>query len=236
MQFDVRDAAAVFNVRESTVYRWIHERDMPATGFAGQYRFGRAELLEWATSHNVKVSPDAFAKAMIGKERFLLSDALEAGGVFHDVPSGDKPSVLRSVVERLPLPDGCDREMILQLFLARELTGSTTVCRGVAVPHPRHPVVLGVTRPMLSLCFLATPVDFGAADGAPVHTLFVLLSPTVQAHLQVLAGVACLLRDEPFQRMLAEHATSKQALAEVHRVELTFEHPIPVAVPGQYSR
>jgi len=58
----------------------------------------------------------------------------------------------------------------------------------------------------------------------------------VQAHLQVLAGVACLLRDEPFQRMLAEHATSKQALAELHRVELTFEHPIPVAVPGQYSR
>src|SRR3954463_13356210 len=118
MQFDIGDAAAVLNVRESTVYRWIQERNLPATGFAGQYRFGRADLLEWATQHNVPVAPEALAKNLARSDASSLRQSLGRGGIFHDVPGETKPEVLKSVVDRLPLPDGCDREMILQLFLA----------------------------------------------------------------------------------------------------------------------
>jgi len=223
MQFDIRDAAAALNVQESTVYRWIQERKLPATGFAGQYRFGRSDLLEWATQHNVPVAPEALAKNLARSDCSSLRQCLSRGGIFHDVAGETKPEVLKAIVERLPLPDGCDREMILQLFLAREAVGSSAVGGGVAIPHPRHPVVLCVDRPLLSLCFLRTSVPFGATDGRPVHALFVLLSPTVQNHLDVLARVACLLRDEPFARLLAEHPAAERVLAEVDRVERGFE-------------
>ena len=102
----------------------------------------------------------------------------------------------------ISLAEGSDSDLLLQLFLAREAMGSTAMGNGVAIPHPRHPVVLPVSKPLLSLCFLAEPIDFGAPNGEPVHTLFVLLSPTIQTHLQMLARVACLLRDERFRQVL----------------------------------
>jgi len=50
-------------------------------------------------------------------------------------------------------------------------------------------VILPVAKPALSVCFLAQPVEFDAPLGEPVHTLFVLLSPTVRIHLQLLARI-----------------------------------------------
>jgi nitrogen PTS system EIIA component len=230
MQLDVRDAAAVLNVHESTVYRWIHERNLPATGLGGQYRFGRAELLEWATSHNIHVSPEAFAASAVKDQTLSMSEALQAGNIFHNVEGSDMPSVLRAVVNRLPLPESCDRDMIWQLFVAREATATTNVYRGIRIPHSRNPVIVGVTKPLLSLCFLASPVDFGSSDGVPVHALFVLLSTTIPLHLQLLARVACLLRDGACLRALERHAPAQEILSEVRRVEMSFSRPVPRAV------
>jgi len=74
------------------------------------------------------------------------------------------------------------------------------------VPHVRNPVVLHVTRPQVSLCFLDHPVDFGALDGKPVHTLFAIVSPTVRAHLKLLSRLAYLLKDERLRRVIGEQA------------------------------
>jgi PTS system nitrogen regulatory IIA component len=37
---------------------------------------------------------------------------------------------------------------------------------------------------------LRSPVDFGAPDGAPVGSVFVLVAPTIRAHLDMLARLA----------------------------------------------
>jgi nitrogen PTS system EIIA component len=226
MQLDVRAAAAVLKVPESTIYRWINEKHLPAKGVEGQYRFARTELLEWATVHKVELSPNIFQDDE-SVDRLSLVDALESGGIFYDVPGEDKKSVLRAVVDNMSLPEGSDHELLLELFLAREASGSTAVGNGVAIPHPRHPVVLPVAKPMLSLCFLAQPIDFSDASGEPVHTLFVLLSPTVQLHLQMLARVACLLRDDRFQQVLVQRKSRKDILIEVRRMEKVFEQNLP---------
>ncbi len=101
--------------------------------------------------------------------------------------------------------------------------GSTAVGNGVAIPHPRHPVVLPISKPLLSLCFLAKPIDFGAPNGEPVHTLFVLLSPTIQTHLQILARIASLLRDQKLGEVLSGRKSQREILAEVRRVEKAFD-------------
>ena len=227
MQLDVRGAAAVLNVPQSTIYRWINDRHLPAKGVEGQYRFARTELLEWATIHKVELSANIFQDESAGATRFSLVDALESGGIFYNVPGSDKKSALRAVIDNMSLPDGSDSELLLELFLAREATGSTAVGNGIAIPHPRHPIVLPLAKPMLSLCFLAKPIDFSAASGEPVHTLFVLLSPTVQLHLQMLARVACLLRDDRFQQVLAQRKARKEILTEARRVEKAFEQSSP---------
>ena len=125
-----------------------------------------------------------------------------AGGIITGLSGSDKREILQKVVERMRLPEGFDRSILSQLLLARESAGSTAVGGGIAIPHPRHPVVLPVGRPTLTLCFLDQPVEFGAADQQPVDTLFVLVSPTIRAHLRMLARIACVLRDEPFRAVL----------------------------------
>jgi len=50
MQLTVRDAAKLLAVSEKTIYRWINQGSLPAYRVNEQYRFNRAELLEWATA------------------------------------------------------------------------------------------------------------------------------------------------------------------------------------------
>ena len=61
MKLTVRDAAQL-SVTEKTIYRWIKQGAIPAYQVNEQYRFNRAELLEWATSRRLKVSPEIFAE------------------------------------------------------------------------------------------------------------------------------------------------------------------------------
>src|SRR5260370_23382962 len=136
--------------------------------------------------------------------------AYRAGGA-------DKETVLRDIVAGLPLPEGQDQETLLFLFLSREAMGATALGNGIAIPHPRHPIILPLGRPFLHLCFLERPIDFGAADKQGVHTLFVLICPTIRSHLQMLARIARLLRDESFQEVLKRRAGAQQILAQVGR-------------------
>src|SRR5262249_49982160 len=116
-------------------------------------------------------------------------------------------------------PRALDRDFLLSVLLAREALGSTAIGDGVAIPHVRNPIVLEVARPIVGLCFLAQPIDFGALDGKPVHTLFSLVSPTVRAHLHLLSRIAFLLRDARFRAALERRAGRDEILAEARRVE-----------------
>jgi PTS system nitrogen regulatory IIA component len=87
------------------------------------------------------------------------------------------------------------------------------------MPHPRYPIVLPVKDPKVSLCFLADPIDFGADDGKPVHTLFTLVSPTVHEHLHLVARLALFLGDPGFNAAIASRATRDEILREACRVD-----------------
>ena len=74
--------------------------------------------------------------------------------------------MLRALVDVMRLPEGIDRELMFDFFVAREALGSTGVGDGIAIPHVlRNPVVLHVPSPVVTLCFLARAVDFAAIDG-----------------------------------------------------------------------
>jgi PTS system nitrogen regulatory IIA component len=226
MDLTVRDAAGIFGVPEARIYRWIQEDDLPTREVNGQHCFNRTELLEWATVRRVKFSPDLFRGPTLPGEAAAsegLIEAMQLGGIFSGVGGRDKREVLKEVVARIALPEGFDRVVLEQLFLAREAAGSTAVGDGIAIPHPRHPVVLPVGRPILLLCFLEREIEFGAEDRQPVHTLFVLVSPTIRAHLRMLARIACALRDPVLRALLKRRGAPEEILREVRRVEAGFE-------------
>jgi PTS system nitrogen regulatory IIA component len=226
MQLTVREVSKFLDVSEATVTRWIKQRGLPAQYVGGQYRFNRAELLEWATANRLKVSVELFDRLEGDAEAVSsLVDALEAGGIFHNLQAGGKEQALRALIQVLPLPEGVDRELLLRLFLAREASASTGVGDGIALPHVRNPIVLHVSRPQVTLCFLERPIDFGALDGKPVQVLFSLVCPTMRSHLQMLSRLSYSLHDGAFKSALYRHAAREEILREARRVEAGLAAP-----------
>jgi PTS system nitrogen regulatory IIA component len=218
MQLSVKDAAAILNVSEKTIYRWIKQEAIPAYRINEQYRFNRAELLEWATARRIAVSAEIFGE---GEATPLPSftDALKAGGIVYRVDGADQAAVLKAVVEAMKLPEEVDRDFLYEVLLARETLGSTGVGDGIAIPHVRNPVVLHVAKPTVTLCFLEKPIDFKAIDGRPVDTLFTLISPSVRAHLHLLSRLGYILRGAEVKAALRRQASRDELLGLIERAE-----------------
>jgi PTS system nitrogen regulatory IIA component len=232
MKLSVRQVARLLSVSESEVYRWVDAGEIPCVVVKNQPLFGRAELLEWATARRLPVSLELFENADEGGTHLRLSEALERGGVHQDVPGGERGAVLRAIVERLPLTEDDDRDLLLQILLARESMGSSGIGDGIAIPHVRSPLVFPGTAGIVTLSYLALPVPFDAFDGKPVHTVFTLISPTIRAHLQLLARLSAVLLDSSFKEALLRRAGREAIVAEARRVEAALAHQhAPAASP-----
>jgi PTS system nitrogen regulatory IIA component len=220
MNLSVKDAARLLSVSEKTIYRWIKQEVIPAYRVHEQYRFNRAEILEWATSRRISVASEVFHEPETDARPLpLLSEALEAGGIFYRLGGKSRDDVLAGVVSHLRLPEEVDRQYLLQVLIAREHLASTGVGDGIALPHPRNPVLLHVTRPTVTLGFLENPVDFQALDGRPVHTLFTLVTPTLRSHLHLLSMLGFALQDSRFRRTLEGKGSREEILTALRRVE-----------------
>src|SRR5437762_5797193 len=114
MQLTLREVSKFLNVPDATVTRWIKQRGLPARFVGGQYRFNRAELLEWATANKIKVSLELFDQPE-DEPPPSLAAALEAGGIFYNLKDTNKDRALRALIEVLPIPEGVDRAFLLQL-------------------------------------------------------------------------------------------------------------------------
>jgi PTS system nitrogen regulatory IIA component len=216
VKLTVREAARLLSVSETEIYRWVEDGAIPCYTVRHQPLFSRAELLEWATTRRMPVSVELFAG---GGRSPRLADALARGGVYRDVPGTDRASVLRAVVDRLPLPDPADRELVLPILIAREQHASTGIGDGIAIPHVRMPLVFAGHEAAISLCYLAQPIPYGAIDGKPVHTVFAMLTPTVRGHLQLLSRLSHGLFDAGFLAAVSRKAPIDEIVAEARRVD-----------------
>ena len=209
MQLTIKQAAELLGVSESQVHRWIRDRGMPAVLFNEQYRLNRVSLMDWAQRNQVQLPVqelDAEATPL------HLADALERGGIHRDLFGASRQQVVAAAVDRLLLPQSVDRDLLREMILARAAHDSTAIGNGIALPHARYPFVAAVPAPILGLFFLSAPVDFGAADGIAMTTLFVLVSPTVRTHLHMLSRVARALTGE-MKRPIHTRATYEEILA-----------------------
>ncbi|HTX72962.1 MAG TPA: PTS sugar transporter subunit IIA [Rectinemataceae bacterium] len=236
MQLSVKDAAALLTVPEKTIYRWIKQGSLPSHYVNEEYRFNRSELLEWATEQGIQPSPDIFSGEEGGGAALPdLSQALEAGGIAYDLAGENQAEVLRSLVDLLKLPGDVDRDYLYEVLMARETLGSTGIGDGIAIPHVRNPVVLQVSRPTLTLCFLARPIDFRAIDNKPVDTLFAIISPTVKSHLHLLSRLGYVLRNGEFREAVRSRAGRELLMRSLAAAESSIAEP-PQSGAGEGRR
>lgn len=218
MDLSVRDLIRLFRVSEKTVYRWIREKGLPAHKVQDQYRFNRFTLLEWAQKCGIPVRP-AVLKDDDAMPDPSLIDALAEGGIYYDVFGRTKEAALDSITRLVKLPPSFSGDELKGLLLSREALASTGVGEGMAIPHVRDPIVLPITQPSLSICFLEYPIEFGAIDGKPVHTFFLLLSSTTRDHLKLLSRIAYLLHHQVLVEMLVRREKKEPLLEKIRSIE-----------------
>ena len=235
MQLDLREATRFLSADESTIQKWVRRGDLRARKVNDQLLFDHVDLFEFASAHGIDVPPEMLVDPAAKAQPLpRLVDAVRKGGVHADVPGTDKASALRAVVDRLRIPPELDRSFLHQMLLARENLGSTGFGHGIAIPHPRHPIVLRVLEPSVSVSYLANPVEFDAVDGRPVHTLFTLISPSVRVHLHLLALLAAALRDADVLSRIEARAPEADLVEALGRVEEAVASRRP-AGPGKSS-
>lgn len=220
MQLTLRQVASFLNVPDATARRWINTRGLPAHRVNERLYCNAIELWEWAIEQGIPVSRNLLEQAQRAPDPVPpLSTLIATGGVHRDVPGATKAEVLRNVVARLPLPDEVDAEFLFSVLEAREAMGSTGIGDGIAIPHVRNPILLHVAHSFVALCLLARPVEFGAVDRQPVQALFLVVSPSVPAHLQILAQLGFVLRDAELRQLLRTAAPTSEILARIAVVE-----------------
>lgn len=219
MFLKIVDVVSSLGVDEKTVLGWIKKKGLPAHQVNGRYQVNQVDLLEWATDNGITVPPQMFAVPDSEDTLPLLSGALVRGGINFDVPGDDLQSALRSVVERLPLPEHMDQDFLFQTLLAREALGSTAIGHGIAIPHVRNPILSQTQDPAVSLCFLRKPIDFHALDDKPVHILFTLITPNVKVHLHMLARLSYMLHEQRFMELLNSTPRTDEIIAMVTELE-----------------
>jgi PTS system nitrogen regulatory IIA component len=219
MALTARAAAALLNTSERQIYRWVDEGEIPHQRVKDQVRFNRTELLEWASSRKLEISIGGFDLGGDELPGPSLAAALRRGGVHAELTEESRESVLRRVVELTTLPPNADRELIAEALLARERSASTAIGEGVAVPHVRHPVVAPGEPCSVGVFYLRQGVPFGAPDGKPVRSVFMIVSPTVTAHLQIFARLAHALQDARFASAIERRAGVEELEAEAARID-----------------
>lgn len=219
MDLTIDEISRLLRTTRSTVEQWINTMGLPAAENDGERRCGSDDLRRWLAAHKIAI-PDELMTAGLHEQSPLpdFADALARGGIFHHLPGGDKNAVLAAAVKRLPLPDTIPGAMLLQRLREREELASTGVGDGIAIPHPRDPLVQ-LPAPLVALGFLEHPVDFSAVDGLPVYAMFIMASPTPKIHLHILARLFFLLRKPEFRGLINPETPDGLILREARQME-----------------
>ncbi len=217
MQLTVQQAAKFLGVNEPKIHEWIEDGEIPFFREQGRIRFNQTELLEWATVRGIMASSQLHVESV--PRTPSLADALALGGVYEGGSAADFETAIRATVARLPLGPGADPEMLVDVMLGREVARATAVGDGIAIPHVRAPIVENGVAPAIALCTLQKPIDLGARDGKLVDTIFLLVSPTVSVHLQILARLAAALHDAEFKSAVLRRAPAEEILSHARRLD-----------------
>jgi PTS system nitrogen regulatory IIA component len=227
MCLTLSQVAKMFAVSEEAITHWIRWENFPARQIDAQYRFEDAEILAWATANQRLFSPALLPDASDQHAEISLTAALERGAAGVHVAGGDRYEVFRNALLGLSDEQVGDPEALLELFISREKAGGTAIGNGIAIPHPRYPIVMPARRPLVLACYLAEPLAYGAQDGRSVDTLFLMICSSVQEHLALLARLATVLQVAAFRELLAMRPDRMALLAAVRNAELEFSSDSP---------
>lgn len=147
-----------------------------------------------------------------------LCTFIKRGGIFINV-KGDKPEdIYRNVVKEISLPSGLEADKLLTELCQREELISTAVGNGIAIPHPRFPLLKKDKEQRIYICFLDKPIMMNPPDAKPVYVMFILLTSSTTSHLKLLSQLAFLFMKPDFREILERKPSLEELISAIENL------------------
>jgi len=218
MDLKMKDIIDLLEVPEKTIIQWINDKKMPSYKIKNQYFFNKAEVNECILKNNIAVSEKILDLALTNRPVSLI-DLIKKGDVHYGIIGSTVREVIDDVVRTIPIPKSADIDTVRASLLQREEMMTTAVGKGIALPHPRNPIISDIDEESVSICFLKNPIDYGALDGEPVKVLFIIISSNAKRHLEILSKISFLCKQEDFLKTLNDKPQKEVFLYYIERVE-----------------
>lgn len=199
----LKEVARYLKLNERTVLKMAHEGRIPAVQIARQWRFKEDRINEWFDAQipsppEKKLSRIAYPD---GKEiwlhEFLREDLIQPNLTGETVTD-----VLKEMVELLMVGGYLKRPRIfLNALFDREMIITTAVGRGIAIPHPRHPLSDLFKEDLLVVGISDPGIDWSAMDGEPVHLVFLICTTSDALHVRILSRIMLLAQKKGFDNV-----------------------------------
>lgn len=203
--------------------RWAEKGRLPGMMVGGQWRFNKAEMLDWVQSelHNLDQRHlRELEKVMSGSEDRIISRMLPPLGVEMNLPARSRDSLLRELVA---LADRTgllyDREGLLAALQEREELCSTALPKGLAIPHPRRPLPYAFAEPLICVARVPSGLPFSAPDGRLTDLFVLVCCLDERSHLSCLARLAMMFSNTNLADELRDTDDRTSALARLISAE-----------------
>jgi PTS system nitrogen regulatory IIA component len=223
MDLKIKDVAELLQMDEKTISKWIDEGKIPCYKINYQYRFNREELNEWILTNKIDASP-AVMEAQSPDSPVDITECMRRGGIYYKIPGDDVESVIRNSMNAVTLPPRLDKDLIIFHLLKREAMMPTAVGDGIAIPHPRVPILSDINNESISICFLEHPIDFKALDKVSVSVMFIVLSANQRRHLEMLFKISNLCRQPEFLAILKQQASKEKIFEYIEVQKIKWGH------------
>ncbi|MCE2982253.1 MAG: PTS sugar transporter subunit IIA [Parachlamydia sp.] len=232
MDLMIKDVADLLNVSENTVQRWITEGKIPTYRINEHYYFSRTEVESWVISHKFDATQGSspFQKdedptlSKGGFKQFGLFRSIHKGDVLQDIKGSTKEEIIRRTMKKVAKQLHIDPEVMSELLLDREKMMPTALSNGIAVPHTRD-TLLEAHHDVVIVVFLDEPLEYGALDNQPVHTLFFLFACEDKRHLNLLAKIAHLSSQPQNIEFFKTRPSKEEMLAFIKEWETQVTQP-----------
>ncbi|MDO4629819.1 MAG: PTS sugar transporter subunit IIA [Planctomycetia bacterium] len=229
--FSINQIAPVLKLDTLQIKRMAERGDIPARRVGGDWRFTRTEILEWleakvsSTSetelHELEQTIERLANRDV--ENLPVSALLKLEGVQVPLKSRSQKGVIHEMVEiaaetnLLWDPDGME-----EAVLEREAMCPTALENGVALLHPRRPMVDMLGDPLIVFGRTFAGVPF-SSNGMLTDVFFLICSVNDTQHLRTLARLSRILTVPDFLPKLRELTDTRDILELFSDTEATLK-------------
>ena len=157
----------------------------------------------------------------VNKDKLRLIDFIEEEFIVPSLFAQDRQETIEALCHFMKKTHKIEltEEELIKNVLEREKLAPTGIGKGVAIPHAK--IKMTETDDIKGVFAIADPpIDFGA-DDEPAHFIILIITPVgnEERHLQIIANISKLLREESIRNQLLQAKTSAEIYDIIHSEE-----------------